>query len=393
MRRSKKQEVLVGAFVLLSCALLVLLLSLMGGLDAILSDRVTVTAVFRDVQGLQVGDPVYVYGLKCGKVSAIEPVASGESEPVSMRVEMDVGESERGLIRARTLVVIDKSLTGNISVMMKQPRDEAGGPLAEGERLAGSESSGFEAVTERATAVLDEARLALRSVREVVESVQEDGHLRQGLASVAGLTQDLRERLQTLGSSLESSLARVDDTVGSLRSLVEENRPAIRQTLANLEEDSALVRNFLARLDGAPEKLTASLAALESATTGVSDLLVENRAHIDALIEDLTVTSANAANLTSDVKRRPWRLLYRPSIEEQKALELYDAAWAYNLGATELHRSARDLAVHLETSARTGADDGEHREALALALARVRESLERQKEAEELFWARLRAAE
>ena len=167
--------------------------------------------------------------------------------------------------------------------------------------------------------------------------------------------------------------------------MVDENRPALQETVANLRDDTALLKGFLAQLDETPKKLDDGLLALRKVADEVGDVVGENRSDLDAILTDLRTTVGNSANLTSEVKRRPWRLLYKPTPEEMKALELYDAAWAYNLGAAELHRSARDLAEHLEHTN----GDGEEREALTLALERVRESLAKQKEAEELFWSRL----
>jgi predicted RecB family endonuclease len=71
-------------------------------------------------------------------------------------------------------------------------------------------------------------------------------------------------------------------------------------------------------------------------------------------------------------------------------MTLYDAAWAYNLGATELNRSVRELAAHLERVTKTG---GAPDPALLEAQARVRLSLTKQREAEDAFWNQLRASE
>ena len=70
-------------------------------------------------------------------------------------------------------------------------------------------------------------------------------------------------------------------------------------------------------------------------------------------------------------------------------MELYDAAWAFNLGSMELNRSLRQLVARLNTSEETTPDD-EH---LDLVYQNVRESLRRQREAEELLWERLRASQ
>ena len=177
MRRSKKTEALVGAYTLVGCALLAILLFLMGGLDGIFAKNTEVTAIFRDVQGLQTGDPVYLYGDRVGRVISIDTQTPSRDDPVVMRVKMLVPSEKRALIRTTTKVVIDKSLTGNISVLMQQIGDAGGPSLPDGSELVGSESSGFDAITKRASAVLEEAKTAIVSIRRVVDDVRRE-HLR-----------------------------------------------------------------------------------------------------------------------------------------------------------------------------------------------------------------------
>ena len=102
---------------------------------------------------------------------------------------------------------------------------------------------------------------------------------------------------------------------------------------------------------------------------------------------DLSRAASNSENLTAEIKRRPWRLLYQPSLEEMKALELYDAAWAYNEGSTELHRSVRELAAYLAVDP----ESPRQSELIESAIAHVKESLGRHREAEDLFWERLKS--
>ena len=70
-------------------------------------------------------------------------------------------------------------------------------------------------------------------------------------------------------------------------------------------------------------------------------------------------------------------------------MDLYDAAWAYNLGATELNRSIRDLAARLESDPQ-GMRQPEQLEEARKQLA---QSLRKHREAEEKFWERLKGSE
>ena len=72
-----------------------------------------------------------------------------------------------------------------------------------------------------------------------------------------------------------------------------------------------------------------------------------------------------------------------------KAMELFDAAWAYNLGASELNRSLRSLAAKLEQDPTGQASPNELQE----ARQQVAASLRKHREAEEKFWEKLKGTE
>jgi len=153
---------------------------------------------------------------------------------------------------------------------------------------------------------------------------------------------------------------------------------------ANLAEGVELARKVLEKVEPAAGDLQAALSRLEEAAAGLGGMIAENRDGFSAIVEDARTAIANAANLTADIRRRPWRLLYRPSKSEEGSLDLYDAAWAYNLGAADLERSLDRLAAQLRKS------PGDASGILRNAYLQVEESLRRHHEAEDAFWARLK---
>jgi hypothetical protein len=68
-------------------------------------------------------------------------------------------------------------------------------------------------------------------------------------------------------------------------------------------------------------------------------------------------------------------------------MDLYDAAWAYNLGAAELNRTVRDLSARMDSRA----PGGEGAKDLEKIKVEIAERLKRQREFEEAFWDKLNA--
>lgn len=379
MARRHRSEVLVGGFILTATGLFFLLIFLMGSLEPLLGENAVVEADFSEVNSLQAGDPVYVFGVKAGKVLSTRLLTRSESERATVRVAMRLSLEYRRRLRRDAPVKIDKTLTGNLSVWIGEGE---GPPLEAGERLRGVPSADLSIVTDRASDLLGKAEKLVATISRVASEIEAQGSLSGSLADLRALLKELRDEVGPMR-------VRVREILDETRATIEENRLDVRHTIANFRETSALAKTFAERLEATPEILDRSLSEIEKAGAAVKDVLGENRSHIDTILQDLRNATTNAANLTAEVKRRPWRLLYRPSAAEIRAMDLYDAAWAYNLGATELNRSVRDLADQLTRGSR----EGLRLEALREAETQVRQSLRRYREAEETFWERLRAAE
>lgn len=375
---TRRKEVLVGTFIIVSVLLLLLLFYLMGTMDPVLEKTAKLDVDFTDVHGLGTGDPVFLFGYKVGVVNRIEVLPREGNEAARLRVTLSLPGRYRSYLRTDSLVQIDKSITGSNMVLIKEGE---GPPLPEGEVLQGSVAIDFAAVANRMQKVLDNADAIASSVASVVEQVESKADLAMAVSRLAALPEELREDLLPVRDQ-------VQELVNALQGVVDENRIDLRHAVANLKETSGQAKSLTDKLLLTPEKLELTMRDLAEVAQQASAVIHDNRQNVDMIMEDLRQTSTNASNLTAEIKRRPWRILYRPSEEELKAMELYDSAWAFNLGATELNRSLRDLMGYFEKSgAPTRPED------LQLAYERVRESLRRQREAEETFWARLRASE
>ena len=389
MARKKRNEILVGAFVAVSLALLVLLLILKGTLSGLFSPQGQVQVVLEDIRGLKVGDPVFYLGAKVGGVTSVEfarkswgreavglfPDEKGEKTRVLITLSMP--ENVRKLLRTNSTVDIDKNLTGNISVLI----GEGDGAVLPDERplLKGSPGVELTEIAGVANSILLKFSPAVEDLAGLARRLAGSGDLETAAADLAGLARELREGLGAVRTDLDALLVEA-------RGILHENRADIRAAASNLAEGSGLARRVLEKLEPAAGELRGALAQLEKAGSAVSGAIQGNRASIDAILEDVRTSVASATQLTADIRRRPWRLLYKPSKSEEESLDLYDAAWAYNLGASDLERSLRALTERLQAD-----PEGKNTpEAVRFASKQVEESLKRHREAEEAFFKRLK---
>jgi phospholipid/cholesterol/gamma-HCH transport system substrate-binding protein len=376
MASRKRNEVLVGAFLFAGAALFVLLLFLMGSLDTLLEGSSHIEADFEDVQGLQAGDPVFLFGVKEGKVRKVALLPAEGEKPATVRVTMQLPRSAFAHLREDSFVKIEKSVTGILSVSI---RESVGKRLPEGARLKGTPAADLALITDKLSRLLDEGQKAVATVTRIVDQLEAKGDISSATSDLAGLLKDVRGEILPLRDRLKSAFDLVKE-------FVDENRLDVRHTLANLKETTDRTRTFADKLSMTPDQISRSLTEIEKAGDAVTTLLSENRADVRDTVKGLADTSSNLSNLSADVKRRPWRLLYRPGTSELKDMDLYDAAWAYNLGASELHRSIRDLTAAIEAGSTPGAT-----KEIEDIKRRVDERLSRQREVEDAFWEKLRA--
>jgi len=379
MAQKKRNEILVGAFVAGGGVLFLLLLFLMGTLDRVFASWTIVDVEFGDVQGLQPGDHVLMFGNRVGKVSKIELEPKDAQKRAVVRVSLRIPERYRAYLRKDSLVRIDKQITGNNSVLIQESEGE---PLPEGGRLTGTPTGDLASGMQKANLLLEEGREVVATISRVVKDLETRGDVSRALGEARGLLENLNAKVLPLSDRLKQAIE-------ELQGILSENRLDLRHMVANLRETSGAAKSFTEKITQTPEQLARSLSELEKAGSAVGALVRENRTNVDTILEDLRAAMTNASSLTSEIKRRPWRLLYRPTEEELKAMDLYDAAWAYNLGATELNRSIRDLTARVEADP-TGAA---RPEALEEARRQIAHSLRRHREAEDKFWEKLKASE
>jgi len=67
------------------------------------------------------------------------------------------------------------------------------------------------------------------------------------------------------------------------------------------------------------------------------NIVVGNRGKFDSMIAALKTTADNLKAASAEIRRSPWRLLYKPGPGEMANLNLFDAARQFSEGANALN--------------------------------------------------------
>jgi ABC-type transporter Mla subunit MlaD len=140
------------------------------------------------------------------------------------------------------------------------------------------------------------------------------------------------------------------------RDILAENRGAVHSALGNVDAASADIRAIAERVraetvDKVHALLDTGQTALDSATAAIETM----RADYETWSVDLGETLGNASLAsqqlklaTIEVRRSPWKILYRPAEKELEHELLYDAARSFALAAADLRAASESVSRIVE---------------------------------------------
>jgi ABC-type transporter Mla subunit MlaD len=104
------------------------------------------------------------------------------------------------------------------------------------------------------------------------------------------------------------------------------------------------VDGVLSRLTKTVDEVNKTMVDVQAAVTSTRELassarniVVGNRGKFDGMIASLKTTADNLKAASAEIRRSPWRLLYKPAPGEMANLNLFDAARQFSDGANALN--------------------------------------------------------
>lgn len=368
-----------GLFILAAVALAMTVLYLVSGKTVSGGqERVVVFELEDDIAGLSVGSELRVGGKNVGEVRGIDFDDNYQRVLVKIVMPDDVPLREGAVVRVQsTLTGISWLNLSNLGNGEPLPEDE---PI---QGSAGTISDLVRTVTEIAPEVRDvvatvrgqtvpAANRALTNVGDAAQTItdlagdeQVQGDVKTSLANLREASDRLPKLMEDAGTLVNAAT----ETVGSIRSTVEETG----ETLAGVLE----------KADAAAVDVQGAASSARGAVTEVSSLIRRNRPQVALIIDRLADTSRTLDLAASELRRSPWRLLYRPDGGQRESLDLYDTARRFAEGANAL----QDAAVALQGASEDPEAKAEEIDAL---LETVQERFDTYREAEQALYRRLR---
>lgn len=236
----------------------------------------------------------------------------------------------------------------------------------------------------------------LAANRENIATIVAD--VKQISDDVKQVTGGVRERADAWWARIDSITGTTDEAVASAKAILEENRPVIkeglekgRNALANAEEVTARLKNeTLDKITAALDKADEGIENIKTSTKELKTLVVTQKPVLERMIANMRLTSDQLKLAAIEIRRSPWRLLYKPSDKELETDDLYDASRSFALAASTLNSTADSMQAMLDKS---GGQIDPSDEDLKKMLDHLKDSFGKYREAEQNFWDKLNKLE
>jgi len=350
---SPRNDFKAGLFIIISVLLIVGVIVGIKGVGRLFQpaqSRVVTFKLTDDVGGLNLGDDVRIGGFKVGVVRDIEVVTAADGSPA---IEVTFSMPKRYELRDGARVVVQGTLTG--ASWLNLDNLGSGAPLGDGAKLAGHPSAMTTLLASAGEIAPKLNEVTIPKVNNAIDTFQGTGmHATALIKLVRSKIDPVVERYYAVADRAREALTEIRDVFG-------ESKGDFKGTVANLNAATGTVKEKLPGImDKADGLLTTVRAAVDKASTALDDVkviasngkditgsvrsvILSNRGKIDSMIASLKETGDNLKFGSAEIRRSPWRLLYKPGAGEMANLNLYDSARQFAEGAGDLNDAATSL--------------------------------------------------
>jgi hypothetical protein len=370
MAKKARNEVAAGIFVLAALATALGVLVWLG--SATLFQKPVGTAYFcrshaAGPAGLKGGSIVYLGDLKIGQVRYLSDQPERKRTLYVVDLFSDVKLYDNGVSDVPFILV------GDMTLSVKDKGDPNAHLTSEAYPMP---------ITGGLGAITDSVNKSTQALSDELDSNRPDSLvslLKSSLDNVNAFTVTIRTELDpnrehSLMAMVKDAVARVHEianrlilATAGLQGELDPNRPAsilatvarmitgaepkVADTLTDLRATAGSIRDYtehdvrelLAKLHAVSGDIMKASSNLADLSEKAKNLVDRNAGSVDEMVQNFVLVAANLKATSTEVRRSPWRLLYKPDEKEQKSANILDAARAFSLGATQLDETVTRL--------------------------------------------------
>ncbi len=445
MAKTNRNELVVGITVLVVLILTVYIVVALADWSSLFlkTKDITVKLPYKTgLKGLAVDSPILLGGTKIGQVIRTDIQALENQDPAAQNVFVyfTMRIPEKYPLRTDCLLAPESNLLGGQSVLCIKDLGSAGDLVQDGQtidgegRLEACIADAIDAIKREFNTQVPDS--ILNYLKHQLNADQADSLIAQLLATAADLKtitakinqqvtidaekqsllaklHQIMESLQTITQSinrqldtaqpdaaiarLNTALDKLNTSIAEIQDMVVTNKPGINQTVASLKNTAgqleqnlpdilAKIKTTLDDTDSAMATAKATLADLKDLAAAARETFLINRDGLDRMVANLTEVSANLKLVSREVRRAPWKLLYKPKKGELHIQGLMDSAGDFASAAETLDSTSLRLRALLEKSGERIPMDKDKIQSMITELESTFADFQK---AEEKFWEEL----
>ena len=315
---ARREQAAVGFFVLVAAGLLVVTVFALGG--AFSSSAVVYRAYFPFAGGIEPGATVrYAGGPKIGRVEMlrIDPQNSMRME-ISFSVKPGLPIKSDSRVRIMSLSPLGEN---HVEVMAGTQQAASAPP---GAVLPSDPYTDFNAITSQLNDIAPEAKKLLATLNQRTTELQEtiarvnDMLNAQNRSNLSATLSTTRGMLEENRPALKSSLNQVEAASHKMGPLLDDLRKTSAEANKAIEHVDELLTEDRPEIHSAIVELRRNLAQLQTLTGQLNSTLDTNSENIDELLENMRHVSENLREFTEIIKARPSALIRSSTPKEHK---------------------------------------------------------------------------
>jgi phospholipid/cholesterol/gamma-HCH transport system substrate-binding protein len=306
---ARREQVLVGLFVIVATVILVVTLFSLAGVFA--SSTRTFHARFHNVAGLEPGTSVrFQGGPKVGRVEKISIVPDDPSQ-------MDMVFSVKSDIPVKTdsrVAILSFSPLGDNHLELTAGSPQA--PLApNGALLPSAPYIGFNDLTAEINALSPKAQELLTNLNDRVTQLKvtvdrvNDLLNDKNRQNISATLADVHGMIAEDRPQIKSTLNNVNEATAKLKPLLDQIQKTIDQANGTLKHVDGLVVDNREDIRASVIKLRQSLDNISALTAQLQDMLNNNDYNIQEMLNNFRIISENLKQFTDEIKTRPASLI------------------------------------------------------------------------------------
>lgn len=197
-----------------------------------------------------------------------------------------------------------------------------------------------------------------------------------------------------IGPILDEAGAGAKEARGAIadgRRIINEAEPKVAATLDSTKSFAEkLDKATIEKIDGAIRETESALAAFRDSLGEGASLLREQAPNIRRTLANARLASDQLKLATIEIRSQPWRLLYTPSLKEVESSVLYDSTRAYAAAASDLRATAESLEATMGSiSGSPGAAHAAERATVLELIDKLKRDFESYRDVEEGLFSKL----